>query len=134
MLGRAGLVSVTMGRLPRAWHRCMGGVHGVGHGFWGLFILPGWWMWVLSDMMQPSIRVALTTWSYMEPEQGFEPGSAGYKATTLPFELSSIDSKDLAIITTWGSVQHHNEKLYTNENKFLGRWLYCRSMHCFRSQ
>ena len=27
----------------------------------------------------------------MEPEGGFEPGSAGYKATVLPFELSSID-------------------------------------------
>ena len=27
----------------------------------------------------------------MEPEWGFEPGSAGYKATTMPFELSSID-------------------------------------------
>ena len=28
----------------------------------------------------------------MELERGFEPGSAGYKATTLPFELSSIDN------------------------------------------
>ena len=45
----------------------------------------------LSDMMQPSIRVALTKWSHTEPERGFEPGSAGYKATALPFELSSID-------------------------------------------
>ena len=30
----------------------------------------------------------------MEPELGFEPGSAGYKATALTFELSSIDYKD----------------------------------------
>ena len=45
----------------------------------------------LSDMMQPSIRVAHTKWSHMEPELGFEPGSARYKATALPFELSSID-------------------------------------------
>ena len=28
--------------------------------------------------------------SHMEPERGFEPGSVGYKATALPFELSSI--------------------------------------------
>ena len=45
----------------------------------------------LSDMMQPSIRVALTKWSHTEPERGFKPGSSGYKATALPFELSSID-------------------------------------------
>ena len=32
-----------------------------------------------------------------EPERGFEPGSAGYIATALPFELSSIDL-DLIII------------------------------------
>ena len=37
----------------------------------------------LSDMM-PTIN-------HMEPERGFEPGSTGYKATALPFELSSID-------------------------------------------
>ena len=41
--------------------------------------------------MQPSIRVALTKWSHTEPERGFEPWSAGYKATALPFELSFID-------------------------------------------
>ena len=34
-----------------------------------------------------------TVLSHMEPERGFEPGSAGYKATALPFELSSIDFK-----------------------------------------
>ena len=45
----------------------------------------------LSDMMQPSIRAALTKGSHTEPERGFEPGSAGYNATALPFELSSID-------------------------------------------
>ena len=45
----------------------------------------------LLDMMQPSIRVALTKWSHTEPERGFDPGSTGYKATALPFELSSID-------------------------------------------
>ena len=27
----------------------------------------------------------------MDPERGFEPGSPRYKATALPFELSSID-------------------------------------------
>ena len=43
--------------------------------------------------MQPSIRVALTKLSHQEPERGFDPGSAGYKATTLPFELSSIDKR-----------------------------------------
>ena len=32
-----------------------------------------------------------TLQSHMESEQGFEPRSAGYKATALPFELSSID-------------------------------------------
>ena len=45
----------------------------------------------LPDMMQPPIRVALSKWSHIEPEWGFEPGSAAYKATVLPFELSSID-------------------------------------------
>ena len=45
----------------------------------------------LSGMMQPSIRVAFTEQSHMEPELGFEPGSARYKATAMPFELSSID-------------------------------------------
>ena len=34
------------------------------------------------------IRVALTKWTHTEPERGFEPGSAGYKAPALPFELS----------------------------------------------
>ena len=29
--------------------------------------------------------------SHAEPERGFEPGSAAYKATALPFELPSID-------------------------------------------
>ena len=29
----------------------------------------------------------------MEPERGFEAGSAWYKGTALPFELSSIDTK-----------------------------------------
>ena len=48
----------------------------------------------LPDMMQPSIWVALTKWSRKEPEWGFEPGSAEYKATALPFELSSIDRDD----------------------------------------
>ena len=32
----------------------------------------------------------------MKPEQGFEPGSNEFKATALPFELSSIDKG-------WGS-------------------------------
>ena len=47
--------------------------------------------------MQPSIRVALTKWSHTEPERGFEPGSAGYKAAALPFELSSIDMSSLFV-------------------------------------
>ena len=51
-------------------------------------------------MMQPSIGVALTKCSHTEPEQGFEPGSARYKETTLPFELSSIDSLSLKLIET----------------------------------
>ena len=51
-------------------------------------------MYYLSDMMQPLIRVALSKWSHTEPEQGFEHGSAGYKATALPFKLSSIDKVD----------------------------------------
>ena len=37
--------------------------------------------------------------SHTEPEWGFEPGSARYKATALPFELSSIDKYKKVMFT-----------------------------------
>ena len=36
--------------------------------------------------------------SHTEPEWRFEPRSAGYKATTLPFELSSIEFESDTIV------------------------------------
>ena len=40
----------------------------------------------------------------MEPERGFEPGSAEYKATALPFDLSSIDNRLYVNIRSSGFV------------------------------
>ncbi len=41
------------------------------------------------------ILYLLTMWSHTEPERGFEPRSAGYKATALPFEPSTVDYQPL---------------------------------------
>jgi hypothetical protein len=51
------------------------------------------------------IRYLLTTWSLTKPERGFEPGSAGYKATALLFEPSIVDLVNtylLGIVSTTG--------------------------------
>ena len=45
----------------------------------------------LQELSSGHNMLVLVSEIHLEQERGFEPGSAGYKATALPFELSSID-------------------------------------------
>ena len=44
----------------------------------------------------------------MEPERAFKPGSTGYEATALPFELSSFDSPQLFAAPNYISILLRN--------------------------
>ena len=78
----------------------------------------------------------------MEPEWGFEPGSAEYKATALPFELSSIDSSikvngnsiELTVHTSCYSVQTYSVLIATNSIKFIVLYTWAESHQALLSQ